>query len=140
MRAPALLACCMTASTCPLDNTLCPSVNSVGLGAPNASPASWAMLLRGQSASRTPACSRQGQPETLGLGAGPCHGLWSPSGCAPVRLQSHLPTASPAGQERTRVRLRQEGDGAGGSEETGRVMAPRHGERGGKPTVGTHWK
>jgi hypothetical protein len=42
-----------------------------------------------------------------------------------VRLQSHLTNASPAGQERTRVRLRKGGYGAGCSEDAGRVIEPR---------------
>src|SRR5712691_11436809 len=48
--------------------------------------------------------------------------------------------ASPAGQERTRVPPRKGPYGAGCSEETGRVMEPRNGYSGGKPTVCTHWK
>ena len=72
--------------------------------------------------------SRQGKPKTLGLGESPCNGLLFPSGCEPVWRQSPLTNASPAEQERTRVRLRKGGYGAGRSEEAGRVTAPRQAE------------
>ena len=96
-----------------------------------------------------------------GLGAHPQpnHGVLAPrearnlgSGCKSMQLvavpqevstsgdKSSLMKASPAGQERTRVPPRQGPYGAGWSEETGRVMAPRKGESRGKPTVCTPWK
>src|SRR4030095_6097497 len=63
-----------------------------------------------------------------------------PRGCESVSLTSPLTQVEPTGQERTCVPPRKGPYEAGGSEETGRVMEPRNGERCGEPTVSRGWK